>query len=187
MSSVFTNKKTVTVLQGEYRVTTDPSVVLSTVLGSCIAACVYDDQNGVGGMNHFLLAHSNGAGAASARYGVHAMELLINGIMKKGAQRRNLQAKVFGGAKMSVNLSDIGAKNTAFIQSFLRDEGIPCISSSVGGTSARRVRFHPVSGAAQQTHVQNDQTLDKIERAAAAPPPPAAPKPAAGTGDVMLF
>lgn len=181
------NKKTVTVLQGEYQLTTDPNVILSTVLGSCIAACIYDDKKGVGGMNHFLLAHANGSGVASARYGVHAMELLINGVMKKGADRRNLQAKVFGGAKMSVNLSDIGAKNAAFIQGFLRDEGIPCISSSVGGTSARRVRFHPVSGAAQQTRVQNDQSLENLERAAARPAPAAPAKPAAAAGDVMLF
>ncbi|MQQ10131.1 chemotaxis protein CheD [Epibacterium sp. SM1979] len=186
MSSVFMNKKTVTVLQGEFQLTSDSNIILSTVLGSCIAACIYDEKTGVGGMNHFLLAQSNG-GAASARYGVHAMELLINGLMKKGAERRNLQAKVFGGAKMSVNLSDIGAKNTAFIQSFLRDEGIQCVSSSVGGTSARRVRFHPVSGAAQQTRVQNDQTLENMERAVARPTPAPAPKPAAATGDVMLF
>lgn len=186
MSAVFVNKKTVTVLQGEFQLTDDPNVILSTVLGSCIAACIYDEKKGVGGMNHFLLAQSNG-GPASARYGVHAMELLINGVMKKGADRRNLQAKVFGGAKMSVNLSDIGAKNASFIQSFLQDEGIPCVSSSVGGTSARRVRFHPVTGAAQQTRVQNDQTLDKVERAVARPAPTPAAKPAAASGDVMLF
>lgn len=181
------NKKVVTVLQGEYQLTTDPNVVLSTVLGSCIAACIYDDKKGVGGMNHFLLAHANGGGAANARYGVHAMELLINGIMKKGAERHNIKAKVFGGAKMSANLSDIGAKNTSFIQSFLQDEGIPCISSSVGGTSARRVRFHPISGAAQQTRVQNDQTLDNIERTVSRPAPAAPARPAANAGDVMLF
>lgn len=186
MSSVFVNKKVVTVLQGEYQLTKDPNVALSTVLGSCIAACIYDEKNGIGGMNHFLLAQANG-GAASARYGVHAMELLINGLMKQGAERRNLKAKVFGGAKMSVNLSDIGAKNASFIQGFLQDEGIPCISSSVGGTSARRVRFHPTTGAAQQTRVQNDQSLDSIERAVSRPAPAAPAKPAAGAGDVMLF
>ncbi|MBT8155495.1 chemotaxis protein CheD [Epibacterium ulvae] len=186
MSTVFVNKKIVTVLQGEFQLTTDPNVVLSTVLGSCIAACIFDEKRGVGGMNHFLLAESNG-GPASARYGVHAMELLINGVMKQGADRRHLQAKVFGGAKMSVNLSDIGSKNASFIQGFLRDEGIPCVSSSVGGTSARRVRFHPVSGAAQQTRVQNDQTLENIERTVSRPTPAPAAKPAAGTGDVMLF
>ncbi|MBE1297517.1 chemotaxis protein CheD [Phycobacter azelaicus] len=187
MTSVFANSTSVTLLQGEYRVSTDPSVVFSTVLGSCIAACIYDAENGVGGMNHFLLANANG-GAVSARYGIHAMELLINGVMKKGAERRNLKAKVFGGAKMSVNLSDIGASNAQFVQQFLKDEGIPCISSSVGGTSARRVRFHPVTGSAQQTRVANDRRLGEQEIAAAR----AAPKPApaatpAGAGDLTLF
>lgn len=180
--SVFANSKTVTILQGDYKVTTDPKDVFSTVLGSCIAACIYDEVNGVGGMNHFLLASSAGDGAVSARYGIHAMELLINGIMKKGAQRANLKAKVFGGAKMSANLSDIGANNASFVQSFLRDEGIPVISSSVGGTSARRVRFHGISGAAQQTHVADDRRLDQQEAAVAArirkPAAAPAPKPA---------
>ena len=82
MSNVFQNTSTVTVLQGDYKVTTDPKVVFSTVLGSCIAACIYDEQVGVGGMNHFLLASSAGSGGVSARYGVHAMELLINRLKK---------------------------------------------------------------------------------------------------------
>ncbi|MEY8799896.1 chemotaxis protein CheD [Leisingera sp. XS_AS12] len=187
MNNVFANTKPVTVLQGDYRVTTDPKTVFSTVLGSCIAACIYDPDRGVGGMNHFLLANARGGGAANARYGIHAMELLINGIMKKGAVRSNLKAKVFGGAKMSVNLSDIGAANADFVQRFLRDEGIPCISSSVGGTSARRVRFHPCSGAAQQTHVQDDRQLGELEQRAVAAPPVAPAPAAAGAGVVDLF
>lgn len=183
--SVFANSSTVTVLQGEYRVSTSPTVVFSTVLGSCIAACIYDDQVGVGGMNHFLLASSTSSDSVNARYGIHAMELLINGIMKKGARRENLKAKVFGGAKMSANLSDIGASNADFVQRFLRDEGIPVISSSVGGTSARRVRFHPTTGAAQQTQVKDDRRLGEVERAAAKPVPP--PPQAADAGAVTLF
>jgi len=187
VTTVFANTTSVTVLQGEYRVTTDPKVMFSTVLGSCIAACIYDAENGVGGMNHFLLANANGNGV-SARYGIHAMELLINGIMKKGAQRSNLKAKVFGGAKMSVNLSDIGASNSTFVQQFLQDEGIPVISSSVGGTSARRVRFHAVSGSAQQTRVANDRRLGEQELAAARPAPKPAPTPAAADpGGLTLF
>ena len=183
--SVFANSSTVTVLQGEYRVSTSPTVVFSTVLGSCIAACIYDDQVGVGGMNHFLLASSTASDSVNARYGIHAMELLINGIMKKGARRENLKAKVFGGAKMSANLSDIGASNADFVQRFLRDESIPVISSSVGGTSARRVRFHPTTGAAQQTQVKDDRRLGEVERAAAKPVPP--PPQAADAGAVTLF
>ncbi|UWR62550.1 chemotaxis protein CheD [Phaeobacter inhibens] len=183
--SVFANSTTVTVLQGEYRVSTSPTVVFSTVLGSCIAACIYDDQVGVGGMNHFLLASSTASDSVNARYGIHAMELLINGIMKKGARRENLKAKVFGGAKMSANLSDIGASNADFVQRFLRDESIAVVSSSVGGTSARRVRFHAVSGAAQQTQVKDDRRLGEQERVTARPTPAA--KPAADVGAVTLF
>ena len=181
MSNVFQNTSTVTVLQGDYKVTTDPKVVFSTVLGSCIAACIYDEQVGVGGMNHFLLASSSGAGGVSARYGVHAMELLINGIMKKGALRSNLKAKVFGGAKMSANLSDIGANNADFVQRFLRDEGIPVISSSVGGTSARRVRFHACS------HVADDRRLGEEERAAVARTQAAPVRKPAAADNVTLF
>lgn len=188
--SVFANSKTVTVLQGDYKVTTEAQVVFSTVLGSCIAACIYDAENGVGGMNHFLLASSSGHGTANARYGIHAMELLINGIMKQGAQRRNLKAKVFGGAKMSANLSDIGANNAKFVQQFLQDEGIPVISSSVGGTSARRVRFHAISGAAQQTHVADDRQLGQQEQAVAArvtAAPAPRPKPTTAPDNFTLF
>ncbi|WP_083100474.1 chemotaxis protein CheD [Pseudophaeobacter leonis] len=187
MTTVFANTTSVTVLQGEYRVSTDPKVVFSTVLGSCISACIYDAENGVGGMNHFLLANANG-NDVSARYGIHAMELLINGIMKKGAQRNNLKAKVFGGAKMSVNLSDIGASNSHFVQHFLKDEGIPVISSSVGGNSARRVRFHAVSGSAQQTRVENDRRLGEQELARARPAAAPAPAPApSDPGGLTLF
>lgn len=182
MSSVFANTSSVTVLQGEYRVSDSPSVMFTTVLGSCISACLYDAESGIGGMNHFLLPSTNADNGKNARYGIHAMELLINGVLKKGAIRSRLKAKVFGGAKMSVNLSDIGLSNADFVQRFLRDEGISCVSSSVGGTAARRVRFHPVTGNAQQTRVANDRRLGEQERAAAKP---VATKE--GVGAVMLF
>jgi len=182
LSSVFANTSSVTVLQGEYRVSNSPSVMFTTVLGSCISACLYDAESGIGGMNHFLLPSTSGQDSKNARYGVHAMELLINGVLKKGANRKFLKAKVFGGAKMSANLSDIGLSNADFVQRFLRDEGIACVSSSVGGNSARRVRFHPVTGNAQQTRVENDRRLGEQERAAAKPVPTAA-----DVGAVMLF
>jgi len=156
--------------------------MFTTVLGSCISACLYDAESGIGGMNHFLLPSTSAEDSKNARYGVHAMELLINGVLKKGATRSQLRAKVFGGAKMSVNLSDIGLSNADFIQRFLRDEGISCVSSSVGGTSARRVRFHPVTGNAQQTRVENDRRLGEQERAAAKPAPVKE-----DVGAVMLF
>ncbi|WP_238705192.1 chemotaxis protein CheD [Parasedimentitalea marina] len=107
MSSVFTNTSSITVLQGEYRVTKDPSVMFTTVLGSCISACLYDAESGIGGMNHFLLPSTSAQDSKNARYGVHAMELLINGC-SKGCHAKHAAGQDFGGAKMSANLSDIG-------------------------------------------------------------------------------
>jgi chemotaxis protein CheD len=88
------------VIQGEFKVSDDPNVVLSTILGSCVAACMRDPVAGVGGMNHFLLpGQANGTGGEATRYGVHLMELLINGLLKKGARRERIEAKIIGGAK----------------------------------------------------------------------------------------
>jgi chemotaxis protein CheD len=100
--------KRVHIIQGEYKVVTDPDVFLSTILGSCVAACLRDPVAGVGGMNHFLLPGSAAAmtsGGDATRYGVHLMELLINGLLKKGARRDRLEAKIFGGAKTIASFS----------------------------------------------------------------------------------
>ena len=111
------------VTQGESHVTTDPQVVMTTVLGSCIAACIRDPQAGVGGMNHFLLPDAgDGRGGDAVRYGAYAMELLINDLLKKGARRERLEAKIFGGAKLFDGLSDVGASNSAFAERFLREK-----------------------------------------------------------------
>ena len=108
----------INVVQGEYSVSADPNVVFTTILGSCVAACIRDPVAGVGGMNHFLLpGNENGARSTEAeRYGVHLMELLVNGLMKKGARRDRLEAKLFGGAKMMERLSDIGKLNASFAE-----------------------------------------------------------------------
>src|SRR5262245_18951865 len=102
-------ERRVNVIQGEYNVSADPAVVFTTILGSCVAACIRDPIAGVGGINHFLLpVNSEGARTTDAeRYGVHLMELLVNGLMKNGARRDRLEAKLFGGAKMMDRLSDI--------------------------------------------------------------------------------
>lgn len=171
------------VTQGESHVTTDPQVVMTTVLGSCIAACIRDPQAGVGGMNHFLLPEGDGrsGGGDAVRYGAYAMELLINDLLKKGARRERLEAKIFGGAKLFDGLSDVGASNSAFAERFLRDEGIPIVSSSTGGVSARRVEFWPTSGRVRQRLVAVDNAPQDVRR----PVPP--PMPAASSGDVDLF
>ena len=106
----------VNIVQGEHHVTGDAGVTLTTVLGSCVAACLFDPIRGVGGMNHFLLAESGAGGESAMRYGAYAMEVLINDLMKLGASRERLRAKVFGGAKMMSALNDIGAGNAAFIR-----------------------------------------------------------------------
>jgi chemotaxis protein CheD len=170
------------VTQGESHVTADPQVVMTTVLGSCIAACIRDPQAGVGGMNHFLLPEGDGrAGGDAVRYGAYAMELLINDLLKKGARRERMEAKIFGGAKLFDGLSDVGASNSAFAERFLRDEGIPIVSSSTGGVSARRVEFWPASGRVRQRLVAVDNAPQDVRR----PTPP--PMPAASNGDVDLF
>jgi chemotaxis protein CheD len=140
----------INLVQGEYAVSGDPNVALTTILGSCVAACMRDTRAGVGGMNHFLLPGALVGKSDGVERGVHAMELLINALLQAGAKRERLEAKIFGGARMMKNLSDIGAKNAAFALEFLRQESIPVIGGSTGGESARRIRFFPVSGKAQQ-------------------------------------
>ncbi len=130
----------VNIIQGEYKVVTDPNVVLTTILGSCVAACLRDPVAGVGGMNHFLLpgnAQSMTSGGDATRYGVHLMELLINGLLKKGARRDRLEAKIFGGAKTIATFSNVGEQNAAFAMQFLRDEGIRVVGSSTDITEVK--------------------------------------------------
>lgn len=138
------------VVQGEYRVSGDESVVLSTVLGSCVSACIRDPIAKIGGMNHFLLPGSGGDSSESLSLGVNAMELLINDILRGGGRRDRLEARLFGGGRIVRGLSDIGAQNASFAERFLLKEGIACVGSSLGGVNARRVQFWPVAGRARQ-------------------------------------
>jgi chemotaxis protein CheD len=170
------------VTQGESHVSSDPNVVMTTVLGSCIAACLRDPVSGIGGMNHFLLpdAGDGRKDSDAVRYGAYAMELLINGLLKSGARRERLEAKIFGGGKLFDALSDVGASNAAFAERFLRDEGIPIVSSSVGGLSARRVEFWPASGRVRQRLVAVDNAPVDVRRPAPAPV-------SSNDGDLELF
>lgn len=143
----------ITVVQGEYAVSKEVDVRMSTVLGSCVAVCMYDPIKKVGGMNHFLLASSSNSDSSDLKYGVNAMELLINRLLRLGAERHNLAAKLFGGARMTDHARDIGAGNAAFAVDFLEKEGITCTASSLGGTNARRVEFRPTTGAARQMQI----------------------------------
>jgi chemotaxis protein CheD len=127
---------------------------ITTLLGSCVAACLYDPVAKIGGMNHILLPGTMQAGdeGLATRYGVHAMELLINRIMKLGGSKQNLRAKVFGGAKMlsfAPGVIDIAAMNSEFILEFLKREHIPLEAYSLGGVSAVTVWFEPITGKVQ--------------------------------------
>ena len=180
-SSAAGTERRVHVVQGEFHVTADPDVVLTTILGSCVAACLRDPLAGVGGMNHFLLPGRSGEdGSDSVRYGVHAMELLVNDLLRRGARRERLEAKLFGGARMLEGLTDVGTQNAKFAKSFLQKERIALTGGSLQGDRGRRVQFWPVSGRARQITIeQGEATVFAAERRAKAVP--------ADVGSVELF
>lgn len=139
----------VTIHIGGVRASREP-LLLDTVLGSCIAACIYDPVTGIGGMNHFMLPEgADPDNPTSARYGVNAMELLISEVMKLGGSRKRFQAKVFGGGhvlKIRESLDGIPAQNINFVRQFLDVEQIPVMSEDLGGYQARRVLFNTQNG-----------------------------------------
>lgn len=149
-----------TVHQGDCLVSGAAELTFSTVLGSCISACIRDVEAGVGGMNHFLLAepstNARDRYGASARYGAFAMEQLINRVLSLGTGRKhNLEIKLFGGGLINRALTDIGAKNIAFVHEFLQNEGYTLTKSDLGGSYARRVMFKPHSGRAFVRRLDN--------------------------------
>jgi chemotaxis protein CheD len=177
-SGPLATERTTHVVQGHYVVSGDAGDVLSTVLGSCVAACMHDPVARVGGMNHFLVPGGEGVDD-SVKYGINAMELLINGLLQRGALRSRLEAKLFGGARVVRGLSDIGEKNAAFAAQFLRSEGIRMAGHSLGGQKARRVRYWPASGRALQLLIDDPgQAIFSSERLAPAP---------VATGEVDFF
>lgn len=138
----------VKVLPGEYFVATDDLVIM-TVLGSCIAACLWDGKARAGGMNHFMLPDGDSLDGLG-RYGSYAMELLINEMLKLGARRETMQAKVFGGAQVMAGFTtmNVGERNTKFVLDYLATERIPVVSQDVLDIHPRKVCFFPVSGKA---------------------------------------
>ena len=177
-----TQDRRVNIVQGEHYVSDDEHVVIGTLLGSCVAACMRDPVAGIGGVNHFLLpgdSERQRAGEAM-RHGVHAMELLVNALLMKGARRDRLEAKLFGGANLMRGLTDVGAMNAAFAEDFLRRESISYLGGSLRGDRGRRIQFWPVSGRARQVLLGSD---DEIAFATERAPKPVAP----ASGALELF
>lgn len=143
-----TGLRTIKLFSGDWYVSTRGSEMLATILGSCVATCIRDPLSGVGGMNHFLLPGEPGEGVmgAGARYGVNAMERLINGVLNAGGRRDRLEIKVFGGGNVTNNSARIGSKNAAFVRDFLRREGLTIHAQDLEGELPRRLHYFPDTG-----------------------------------------
>jgi len=169
----------ISIIQGEHRVVAEPGIVISTLLGSCVAVCLQDPVARVGGMNHFLLSEPGNDAVTrpeeQQRYGVHAMELLINAMMAGGASRQRLRAHLYGGANIIAGLGGIGSSNAAFARRFMADEGIPVGRCELEGTQARKIEFMPYEGRVRAIPI------------ASAPPIMKPVAPAAAGGDLELF
>ena len=176
----------VKILPGEYFVANE-EISIMTVLGSCIAACIWDPRVRVGGMNHFMLPDSGGNGQDSGRYGSYAMELLINELMKLGASRMTMEAKVFGGGAVisGMNTINVGERNTTFVMDYLKTERIPVVSKDVLDIYPRKVCFLPHSGKAMVKRLapSNPEAIVQQDRLAAQKVVPAS----TGGGTVDLF
>ncbi len=172
----------ITVMQGAVEVTDEDGVMLTTVLGSCVAACIYDPIAKVGGMNHFLLAEPENRDGGNIvtldeHFGLYLMELLINRMMQAGAAKSRMRAHIYGGANIHKAMRAIGSVNAAFAERFLNAEGIMLSHRDVGGDCARRVDFLAAQGKARCRHVVQS----------AAPPPVPVRKRPESTGDVEFF
>ena len=146
-------QKTIKVVQGETKVSGDESVVLTTLLGSCVSVCLWDPVEKVGGMNHFLLPGGPFEETGAMCFGVNAMELLINDLIKHNGNRKRFKAKIVGGAKLLDSKADIGRKNQEFAIWFLENEGFEIVSTCLGGTRGRKIRFWPTTGRIQRAFI----------------------------------
>jgi len=162
------------ILPGEFYVSAQGELI-STVLGSCVSACVRDKVIGVGGMNHFMLPAKNlsddrwdkGSASASLRYGNWAMEYLINEIIKQGGNKKNFEVKLFGGGQVLNNMTNIGQRNIDFVRAYLFREGLSVVAEDLGDVFPRKVLYFPDTGAVKMKklrRVHND-TVEKREKA----------------------
>lgn len=157
------------ILPGEYYAT-KREMVLVTVLGSCVAACVRDKISGIGGMNHFMLPDSGeqSGWSVGGRYGTYAMEMLINQLQKLGAERQNLEAKVFGGASVIANMTEtnVGERNAKFVMDFLKTERIQVVAKDLLDIFPRKVYYFPSTGKVMVKKLRNmhNTTVERRER-----------------------
>jgi chemotaxis protein CheD len=164
---------TVKVLPGEFYVSGQEEMI-STVLGSCVSACVRDAERRIGGMNHFMLPEPMGgerndwssAVGRAARYGSDAMEQLINAVLKAGGRREALTVKIFGGGRVLAQMTDVGQRNIAFVKRYLETEGLPLVAADVGDIYPRQLQFFPASGRVRvrQLRSQRDAELAANEQ-----------------------
>ncbi len=157
------NTVAVKLLPGEYYVTKENELI-TTVLGSCISACVRDPISGIGGMNHFMLPETtknrlrDGVEAVvgnATRYGNYAMEHLINTILSNGGKRKNLEVKLFGGGKIIPTMSDVGARNIEFVLDYIDAEALRLLAQDLGDIYPRKVNFYPMTGKVKMKKIQD--------------------------------
>jgi chemotaxis protein CheD len=164
----------VKILPGEYYVTHDNELI-TTVLGSCVSACIRDKELGIGGMNHFMLPVSNygqlkqsneSIVGIATRYGNYAMEHLINTILSNGGKRKNLEVKVFGGGKILPTLTDVGMKNIDFVLDYIDQEGLKLLSHDLGDIYPRKIIYFPQTGKVGMKKIKDlhNDTIAQRER-----------------------
>ena len=160
------------ILPGEFYVSRHNEVI-TTVLGSCVSACVRDTTIGVGGMNHFMLPASSkrsndgwgGKDFLATRYGIAAMESLINEILKNGGRKDRLELKLFGGGKvMAMGINSIGERNIEFAKEFAQTEGLHVTSEDLGDVFPRKVHYFPRTGRAMVRRLRSLQCQSIIDQ-----------------------
>lgn len=163
------NVDIIKIFSGDWYVSNKPGEMLATILGSCVSACIRDPVARVGGMNHFLLPgdeNSDSTMSDSARYGVFAMESLINGILKGGGRKDRFEIKVFGGGNVINNSARIGSKNAKFIREFLKKEGYRITSEDLEGDHPRRLHYFPDTGKVMMRLLRRKEDMVVVEEEA---------------------
>ena len=175
----------VKIVAGDFYISNQDELI-STVLGSCVSVCIRDPMINVGGINHFILPDSErDILSASNRYGVYAMERLINGIIKHGGQRENFEIKLGGGSAMVNGINDVGSRNIQFIRQFLITEGLTTVAEDLGGFNGRKIQYNVTTGKLMVKKLKNDHRsrIDAMDEEGEHK----AQLASAHTGDVELF